>query len=41
MFALLAYFAAGAKEDHTNEDWPAYTGGFNVSYDPSVSTTDF
>eukprot|EP00291_Cryptomonas_curvata_P018246 CAMPEP_0172167276 /NCGR_PEP_ID=MMETSP1050-20130122/9481_1 /TAXON_ID=233186 /ORGANISM="Cryptomonas curvata, Strain CCAP979/52" /LENGTH=65 /DNA_ID=CAMNT_0012838047 /DNA_START=287 /DNA_END=484 /DNA_ORIENTATION=+ len=35
MFALLAYFASSSKEDHTNEDWPEYTGGFSVSYDPS------
>jgi hypothetical protein len=37
MFALLAVFTANTKEDHTNEDWPAYTGGFSVEYDPFVS----
>ena len=37
MFSLLAFYASAAKEDHTNEDWPEYTGGFSVNYDPSVS----
>ena len=43
MFSLLAYFAGGGagglKDDHTNEDWPEYTGQFSVSYDPDVSFT--
>ena len=40
MFALLAYFstpASAMSDEHFDEDFPEYTGGFSVKYDPFVS----